>query len=94
MDQERKPPIPGDATAYDYERLPRSMGPSTGEETPPLADSQVVPPLPVARRRKSVLREYVEAIAIAILLALVIRTLIVQAFTIPVRLDDGHPAGR
>ena len=83
MDQERKPPIPGDATAYDYERLPRSMGPSTGEETPPLADSQVVPPLPVARRRKSVLREYVEAIAIAILLALVIRTLIVQAFTIP-----------
>ena len=73
MDQERKPPIPGDATAYDYERLPRSMGPSTGE----------VPPLPVARRRKSVLREYVEAIAIAILLALVIRTLIVQAFTIP-----------
>ena len=37
----------------------------------------------MARRRKSVLREYVEAIAIAILLALVIRTLIVQAFTIP-----------
>ncbi len=36
-----------------------------------------------ARRRKSVLREYVEAIAIAILLALVIRTLVVQAFTIP-----------
>ena len=34
-------------------------------------------------KRKSLLREYAEAIAIAILLALVIRTLIVQAFTIP-----------
>jgi len=33
--------------------------------------------------RKSALREYVEAIGIAILLALVIRTLVVQAFTIP-----------
>ncbi|HXH83952.1 MAG TPA: signal peptidase I [Candidatus Tectomicrobia bacterium] len=37
----------------------------------------------VPRRRKSVLREYAEAIGIAILLALVIRTLVVQAFTIP-----------
>ena len=35
------------------------------------------------RRKKSVTREYVEAIVIAILLALVIRTLVVQAFTIP-----------
>ena len=43
-----------------------------------LAETAVVP-----RRRKSVVREYAEAIAIAILLALVIRTLIVQAFTIP-----------
>jgi signal peptidase I len=34
-------------------------------------------------RRKSLVREYVEAIAIAILLALVIRTFVVQAFTIP-----------
>jgi signal peptidase I len=34
-------------------------------------------------RRKSVFREYGEAIAIAVLLALVIRTLVVQAFTIP-----------
>ena len=41
------------------------------------------PPVTVARKRKSVVREYAEAIAIAILLALVIRTLIVQAFTIP-----------
>jgi signal peptidase I len=37
----------------------------------------------VAPRRKSLVREYVEAIAIAILLALVIRTFVVQAFTIP-----------
>jgi signal peptidase I len=41
------------------------------------AETQVKP------RRKSLLREYAEAIAIAVLLALVIRTLIVQAFTIP-----------
>jgi signal peptidase I len=41
------------------------------------------PPVTVVRKRKSVVREYAEAIAIAILLALVIRTLIVQAFTIP-----------
>ena len=34
-------------------------------------------------RRKSLVREYAEAIAIAVLLALVIRTLLVQAFTIP-----------
>ena len=40
------------------------------------------PAVPTARR-KSVVREYAEAIAIAVLLALVIRTLIVQAFTIP-----------
>jgi signal peptidase I len=37
----------------------------------------------VARRRKSIVREYAEAIAIAVLLALLIRTLVVQAFTIP-----------
>jgi signal peptidase I len=43
----------------------------------------VAEPAVVTRRRKSVVREYAEAIAIAILLALVIRTLIVQAFTIP-----------
>jgi signal peptidase I len=34
-------------------------------------------------RRKSLVREYGEAIVIAVLLALVIRTLVVQAFTIP-----------
>jgi signal peptidase I len=43
------------------------------------ADAPVIP----ARRRKSLVREYGEAIVIAILLALVIRTLVVQAFTIP-----------
>ncbi len=40
-------------------------------------------PVPVVKRQKSLVREYVEAIAIAILLALVIRTFVVQAFTIP-----------
>jgi signal peptidase I len=34
-------------------------------------------------RRKSLIREYGEAIVIAVVLALVIRTLVVQAFTIP-----------
>lgn len=39
---------------------------------------------PVARtRRKSVVREYVEAILVAVLLALLIRTFVVQAFKIP-----------
>src|SRR5713226_7035137 len=37
----------------------------------------------VKPRRKSLIREYGEAIVIAILLALVIRTLVVQAFTTP-----------
>jgi signal peptidase I len=37
----------------------------------------------VKTRRKSLVREYGEAIVIAIALALVIRTLVVQAFTIP-----------
>ncbi len=43
------------------------------------------PPTEVAvkPRRKSLVREYGEAIVIAIVLALVIRTLVVQAFTIP-----------
>jgi signal peptidase I len=49
------------------------------------AESQDLPrePVTVVRKRKSVVREYAEAIAIAVLLALVIRTLVVQAFTIP-----------
>ncbi len=34
-------------------------------------------------RRKSAVREYVEAIGVAVILALVIRALVVQAFTIP-----------
>src|SRR5688500_9845667 len=41
------------------------------------------PPVTGVRQRKCVARAYAEALAIAILLALVIRTLIVQAFTIP-----------
>src|SRR5437870_12463741 len=41
------------------------------------------PPVRVGKRQKSLVREYVEAIGIAVLLALVIRTFVVQAFTIP-----------
>ena len=36
-----------------------------------------------SRRRKSTLREYIEALALAVLLALVIRSFVVQAFKIP-----------
>ena len=49
------------------------------EAHPPLPSDAVEP----KRRRKSIVREYAEAIAIAVLLALVIRSLVVQAFTIP-----------
>jgi len=46
-------------------------------------ETVAAPSVPVRTRRKSLVREYGEAIVIAILLALVIRTLVVQAFTIP-----------
>jgi signal peptidase I len=49
----------------------------------PKVESLTGKPVERARRRKSLVREYGEAIVIAILLALVIRTLVVQAFTIP-----------
>ena len=78
MDQERKPPSPPEATV-ELDRVRVSLPGPDG----PDASDHAVPPLVAGRRRKSVVREYVEAIAIAILLALVIRTLIVQAFTIP-----------
>ena len=44
---------------------------------------EIPQPIEAARRHKSLVREYAEAIAFAVLLALVIRTLVVQAFTIP-----------
>ena len=55
---------------------------------PPVEDASKVatvaaPTVSGRTRRKSLVREYGEAIVIAILLALVIRTLVVQAFTIP-----------
>jgi len=39
-------------------------------------------------KRKSKVQEYAEAIVIAILIALFVRTFIVQAFKIPIRLDE------
>jgi signal peptidase I len=82
VEHESKPP-PQPEARFDYERLGVSV--RRAEESSPTATDgrPEAPALPPARRRKSVVREYVEAIAIAILLALVIRTLIVQAFTIP-----------
>ncbi|MGH7419074.1 MAG: signal peptidase I, partial [Candidatus Rokuibacteriota bacterium] len=78
MEQERKPPAPPEATV-ELDRMPVPVSDGAGATD----GHPAAPPLTGARRRKSVVREYVEAIAIAILLALVIRTLIVQAFTIP-----------
>jgi len=47
-------------------------------------ERDIRPPAPVVRpRRKSLFREYSEAIIIAVLLALFIRQFAVQAFTIP-----------
>jgi signal peptidase I len=56
-------------------RVPVAGAPA--EESGPVAATSV------KVRRKSLVREYGEAIVIAIALALVIRTLVVQAFTIP-----------
>lgn len=49
------------------------------EQVETLGEKRTAP----AARRKSLVREYGEALLIAMLLALVIRTLVVQAFTIP-----------
>lgn len=58
------------------------MDPSQPKETP--VTDEIAPPVEVVKKkRKSLAREYIEAIVIAILLALVIRTVVVQAFTIP-----------
>jgi len=45
--------------------------------------AEIYPVQPEPVKRKSLLREYAESIAIAVLLALVIRTYLVQAFKIP-----------
>src|SRR5712692_6850162 len=45
--------------------------------------SERVPEPQVTARKKSVIREYTEAILVAVLLALLIRTFVVQAFKIP-----------
>jgi len=59
----------------------RKLDASLSETTP--AQSLPVEGVEAKRRRKSAVREYAEAILIAVALALVIRTLVVQAFTIP-----------
>ena len=43
---------------------------------------------------KSVVREYTEALLVALLLALFIRSFVVQAFKTPVWVDVEHLAGR
>ncbi|MGH7262367.1 MAG: signal peptidase I [Candidatus Rokuibacteriota bacterium] len=57
------------------------MDPTSPKESP--VTHEVAPTVEVEKRRKSLTREYVEAIVIAVLLALVIRTFVIQAFTIP-----------
>lgn len=68
--------------------MPPSPGRTTGAETCPKERFLETKPIeepgkPQTRKRKSTLREYAEAAAIAILLALFIRTFVVQAFKIP-----------
>ena len=75
MEHERRPPGTPPTAGVDLDRV---AIPVDGADARVAAASLDVP-----RRRKSVLREYAEAIGIAIILALVIRTLVVQAFTIP-----------
>jgi signal peptidase I len=56
----------------------------TGQVTGPPVQERQEPPLPERKvREKSVIRQYTEAFLVAILLALVIRTFVVQAFKIP-----------
>jgi signal peptidase I len=56
----------------------------TEQVTGPPVQERQEPPLPERKvREKSVIRQYTEAFLIAILLALVIRTFVVQAFKIP-----------
>ena len=56
----------------------------TGQVTGPPVQERQEPPIPERKvREKSVIRQYTEAFLIAILLALVIRTFVVQAFKIP-----------
>ena len=47
------------------------------------APAAAAPPAPAAPRRKSTVREYFEALATAVILALFVRTFVVQAFKIP-----------
>src|SRR5512146_1588009 len=70
--------------------LRRYRDPGIGhrKETPSVAkgikrEESVAQEVAPAHRAKSVVREYAEALIIAVLLALVIRTFVVQAFKIP-----------
>lgn len=53
------------------------------EEHQELSQTESTPVQPEQAKRKGLIREYAESIAIAVLLALVIRTYLVQAFKIP-----------
>ena len=57
------------------------MDPTAPKETS--VTREIAPAVEVQKKRKSLTREYLEAIVIAILLALAIRTFVIQAFTIP-----------
>ena len=75
----------------DSERPKVEDGQGISGETispPPATDSMLsspseVPAQPMTKSRKSVLREYAEAIVVAMLLAFAIRVFVVQAFKIP-----------
>ncbi len=75
------------------DRTPRSVEETQGAPAEPLSPSGVAEPLslpetaaepaPAQPARKSIVREYAEAIIVAMLLAFAIRVFVVQAFKIP-----------
>ena len=56
----------------------------------PDSDSKSAPTV----KKKNLVREYAESIIIAVVLALFIRTFVVQAFKIPIRINGRYPPGR
>jgi signal peptidase I len=63
--------------------LDKVSGPAEAAEQASVSEAKLAGPSAGQARRKSVVREYAEAIVVAMLLAFAIRVLVVQAFKIP-----------
>ncbi|MBI3625998.1 MAG: signal peptidase I [Candidatus Rokubacteria bacterium] len=82
MDPDAPKDSPGTEKITDA-GVPLWLRPGSSPKDARVTDEIAPPVEAVKKKRKSLTREYIEAIVIAILLALVIRTFVVQAFTIP-----------